>query len=88
MNPTSDTSGNSLQWVARGVSNLLQQVSAISAADFNRRRLMAGLCAWVYFMMGARTAHAYRESKVGFSSAPDWAIDNRRLAAGVVPEWR
>jgi len=41
MNPTPDTPENPLKRVAGGVSNLLQQVSPISAADFNRWRQMA-----------------------------------------------
>jgi hypothetical protein len=41
MNPTPDTPGNPLKLVTGGVSNLLQQVSAISAADFNRWQRMA-----------------------------------------------
>ena len=36
MNSTPDTPGNPLKRVVDGISNLLQQVFAISAADFNR----------------------------------------------------
>jgi hypothetical protein len=71
MNPTPDTPENPLKRVAGGVSNLLQQVSPISAADFNRWRRMAEQLRRNYI---EDHASASQGSPSGDSTSPTTAV--------------